>query len=231
MAVSPVGLKNMITNESGENCWEADFFTVVDRMDFFVLKWDRGMQFDNIRSFQMDVIDTDLKLDFLDSKKDGRYLALTAGGAAGAGNREITLADGEKIQIGQKGNPSGLGGSVEGRYGIEYQSNLGKKGGLNIKMGSTHGINNGYFLDSKKVNAALAEEEVAPDKIRMSYNYLTPSLELSRNVNKKDNRPVKLSLGVKMNIPLYHSLNGGRISEDLKNNNRNLMNFTVKVNF
>jgi hypothetical protein len=167
VAFNALSFRNMITTQQGENPVrgefgeKADFFTVVDNIDFLVFKWDRGMSFSNIDSFTLDYLNADLKVDILNSAKETRFLAITAGGRFAGQRSKLTLDSGEVIEIsGYDGISKGL--QTDYRYGLQYSDQFRNGSRLDLGISSTHTHTNGYFWDEQKV--AEAEQYNAANK-------------------------------------------------------------------
>lgn len=253
-AFNAMSYKNLHTLQSAdEHCIGGNDIpfvnSLIDNIDFVVFRWEKGLNFDSFKSQSVDLVNIDLKLDILDSKKSTRYLALTAGGRAGWNQSSYKLASGENILIGsesitEKGKQLQEFGNLQGRYGLEY-SDEGKKGArITVKAGASNNFTEGYYLDPETVKA-VEVRNTTPDEngklpeqhrpltytVRRASLYITPSVEYSVPLNKAGNHPTRLGARVNANMPVKDVLKGGRINEDLSKQNINVVNASLFFNF
>jgi len=83
VSFSALAFRNMNAHENSAHKYDADFFTVVDRMDMLSFTWDDHMSFNNIRTFDFTVANMGLKVGLIKSKDNKNYLALRMGGNFG----------------------------------------------------------------------------------------------------------------------------------------------------
>lgn len=181
LAFNAISLRNMITlqndprNRKTSKAYYDSYygrnlaiFKVVDNIDAVIFKWDNESSFTGIKSFSVDILSTDIKVDVLGSKTPGKFLAITAGGNIGFGRSSITLDSGEKIHTGNflgyrnyddSTKPDGLAFKANYRYGLELNNQFKNKSRLNFKLGASHTFTGGGHINSLDIAPMKAKED------------------------------------------------------------------------
>jgi hypothetical protein len=197
--------------------------SILENIDMAVFHWDRGISFDGLNTFTLDLANVNLR--GLIAKDSKRALFITAGGSGGNYDGDLTLASGEVIKFGpeQNGvlkNPESY--HLNYRYGLGFDEKFKNDSRLDIRMAESNSYSKAFFYEHS--DGSLQE-------ITRRQTYLNPSIEFSTPINQAGKATKRLGMDLRGNIPLRDEFKGGSVNVDMKDKNRNLLNLKVFLNF
>jgi hypothetical protein len=241
---SVISLKNMISKnaEWREDRDDIEAFEVIDNIDFLKIEYNKNYNYSNMEDIHFKFFDIGAKVNIIPELPDNQYLAIKAGAAPlGHHKTQVKMVTNDIYTI------EGFESSI--RYGIEYNINLKKGWRINAEVMASNvwSWDQSREIDEKKRNDYNSEVSYFesnsiyynPTELKDKYSLpvkrslfvVTPKVEISKKISKEKKSPKRLGMRVSGNLPIYDHIEGAK-NIDLKiNNNRNLINAGIFLNF